>query len=111
MSARIGTHEIRNPVDPDIRIPNRGLDLPAHRSALGPRVSSVAVTAGVLLVTNFGGSGCRSAVRRTIGDPSKPKHSEIDLDLKRFIERCWTQQLHKPGKPVEQRQGNLWWLT
>jgi hypothetical protein len=41
---------------------------------------------------------CCSAGR---GNPNKPKHSEIDLDLG----RCWTQQLHKTGKPVVQREG------
>jgi len=53
----------------------------------------------------------RSAVPQDHRRPEQSKNSEIDLDLKRFSERCWTQQLHKPGKPVEQRHGNLWWLT
>jgi hypothetical protein len=41
----------------------------------------------------------------------KPTPSELDDALKRFISRCWHEQLRKAGKPQCQRQGNLVWLA
>jgi hypothetical protein len=49
--------------------------------------------------------------RRTQGKASNPKPSEIDLDLRKFIETCWHRQLRQSGKPVCQRSGDMTWLT
>jgi hypothetical protein len=47
----------------------------------------------------------------TRGNAGKPRPSEIDLDLRKFIERCCHQQLRQTGKPICQRSGDITWLT
>lgn len=65
---------------------------------------------GVLIIGSVGNS-CNLYYRRQSGDPNKPRLAELDADLKRLIARCWTQMLRKTGKPLLEKQGNLWFLT
>jgi hypothetical protein len=46
-----------------------------------------------------------------MGKPTKPVRSELDDSLRRFINKCWHEQLRTSGKPVCQRKGNLVWLA
>ena len=50
--------------------------------------------------------------KRLMDNPRKPQPSEIDLDLRRFIEKCWTHHLCRSGKPKVARYGTgLIWLA
>jgi len=49
--------------------------------------------------------------RRVQGNATKPRAGELDLDLRRFIKKCWHQQLPQTGKPICQRIGDMTWLT
>lgn len=71
MSARIGTHEIRNPLDPD----------PNSHSRAGSAGSPVGAWAATIFGCchgrcaaghNLGGSSLNLLFRRTIGDPNNP---------------------------------------
>jgi hypothetical protein len=37
--------------------------------------------------------------RLCLGNPARPQPSEIDDALKRFITKCWREQLRMSGKP------------
>lgn len=57
------------------------------------------------------GSGISLLYHRVHGNPNRPKYSEMDSGLRRFIEQNWRQIYRKSGKPLLYRQGDTWLLT
>jgi hypothetical protein len=112
MAAR-SVHEVRDAVNaqvpPEFPVENWCDCLTGQRLR---RVYLGGCSGGYLIIGNIArNSGIDLYFRRMMGNPTKPKSAELDLDLRRYIERCWTQQLRKTGVPVLQRQNNLWWLA
>lgn len=65
----------------------------------------------LLLGDTIKSAGLELYYRRVQGSTRQPTPSELDADLRRFVTKCWHEQLRMTGKPICQRQGNLVWLA
>lgn len=87
MAAR-SLHEVRDAVRPQLT-PEWPVEnyVDARTGQRSRRQYLGSCAGGVLLIARS--TGVDLYFRRTQGNAGKPRPSEIDLDLRKFIERCW----------------------